>query len=62
MYERFLEFYKDFKNEMTEEQKNIFRLYLGNQGKIKKAFKRCRYRDTLLDELSMRILLLVGKV
>ncbi len=62
MYKRFMAFYKSFKSEMKEREKRIFRLYLGNRGKLRKALLRKRYRDTLADEISIRILFLLGKV
>ena len=62
MYKRFAVFYKCFKNDIGEWENKVFRLYLGRRGRIRKALLRKRYRDTLVDEISIRILFLLGRV
>ncbi|MBQ6392907.1 MAG: hypothetical protein IJH60_05310, partial [Eubacterium sp.] len=61
-YQRFYYFYKSFQNQLTEHEKNVFKLYLGKKGKLKKAVMGGRYRDNLFDEISIRILFLLGKI
>ncbi|MDO4473064.1 MAG: glycosyltransferase [Eubacteriales bacterium] len=61
MYKRFRNFYCDFLSELTDEQKKIFKLYLGKKGRIKKTLQKCRYKDKWTDEMFIRILFLLGK-
>ncbi len=62
IYERMQVFYDSFQDELSNEAKAIYELYLGNSNRLKKCFYRKRYRDTLFDEIAIRILFLLGKV
>ncbi|MCM1179166.1 MAG: glycosyltransferase [Clostridium sp.] len=62
MYERMKVFFDGFYSELGEYEKSVYELYLGEKGRLKKAFMRKRYRDSLFDEISIRILFLLGRV
>lgn len=62
MYKRMEIFYNGFRSELDEYARGVYELYLGNKGRLKKAFLKKRYRDTVLDEISIRILFLLGRV
>ena len=62
MYKRMEIFYNGFQSELGEYEKGVYELYLGNKEKLKKVFFKRRYRDSLFDEISIRILFLLGKV
>lgn len=62
LYERIYAFYDSFKEELSEDNRKIFELYLSNKGRLKKALLKERYRDTFFDEISIRILFILGKV
>lgn len=55
----FLEMYKD---KMTEEQIKVFELFLNDGNRWKKVFWKERIRRTMVDELAIRVLFLLGKV
>lgn len=62
MYKRMEIFYNGFRSELDEYARGVYELYLGNRGRLKKVFLCKRYRDTLFDEISIRILFLLGRV
>lgn len=61
-YARMQAFYDAFEQELDDYAKSVYELYLGNGKRCKKAFFRKRYRDTIIDEISIRILFLLGKI
>ena len=62
MYTRMRAFYDSFQDEMDSYTRNVYRLYLGNKGNVKKMFYPVRYRDSFMDEIAIRILFLLGRV
>jgi glycosyltransferase involved in cell wall biosynthesis len=62
LYKNMKIFYQDFKDELGAHERQVFRLYLGKKGRIRKLLYKGRYRDTWFDEISIRILFLLGKV
>jgi rhamnosyltransferase len=61
-YERMAVFYDNFKDDLNRESRNVFELYLGNKKRVKKTFMVKRYRDSIVDEICIRILFLLGRV
>lgn len=56
------EFYKTYQADMTEEQKATFTLFLGDGHRMKKVFWKGRFRAGMMDEIAIRVLMLLGKV
>ena len=59
-------FYKLYKEEMTDEKRKKFELFINRKYSLTKAIKKCfyteRYRDKLFDEMAIRALFLIGKM
>lgn len=55
-------FFEIYSSEMTPGQIEIFRLFLSDRNRLKKAFWKERIRRSLTDEIALRVLFLLGKV
>ena len=59
-------FYELYKDKMGEENRKSFELFIKKRYNFKKAIKKCffpeRYRDSLFDEIGLRLLFLIGKM
>lgn len=55
-------FYEVYKDQMNKEQKDTFELFLGDGKRLKKVFWKGRFRAGLVDEIAIRVLMLLGKV
>lgn len=56
---KFLEIYRA---DMTKEQIEVFELFLGEKHRLKKVFWKERIRLSIVDEIAIRVLFLLGKV
>lgn len=56
------EFLNEFWNELSVEEKSTIMLYLESGHRFRKALYAHRYRDSILDEIFLRILFLFGKM
>ncbi len=62
VYERYREFFNAFGEELPPEDQEIFRRYLNRDCRLKKAFYPGIYRDTFIDDMSIRLLFLLGRM
>lgn len=62
IYERMKAFYHCFKKDLGSHERGVYKLYLGEKGRLRKMMYKGRYRDSWFDEISIRILFLLGKV
>lgn len=62
IYEKMNVFYQCFKSYLKPRERRIYKLYLGKKGRLRKMMYKGRYRDSWFDEISIRILFLLGKV
>ena len=56
------EFFKIYKEDMTQKQREVFELFLNDKNRLKKVFWKERIRLRLSDEVAIRVLFLLGKV
>lgn len=62
IYKEIAYFYKVFENDLPEECKKTMLFYLEPGNRLAKAFYKGRYRDSIVDEMLIRVLFLIGKM
>lgn len=62
IYEEISFFYHSFEKELPSESKKIIQRYITTGNRMKKVMYPKRYRDSLADEILLRILFLIGRM
>lgn len=62
VYARYKEFLEAFQNDIPNKDAKKIEFYIKKGHRLKKAFFTKRYRETLVDEIAIRILFLIGRM
>lgn len=62
IYREIWYFYKNFKDVLDENTCDTIELYIRPNNRMKKVLYRERYRDSIIDEIFLRILFLIGRM